>query len=119
MAHERDTMVQLFTTNVFARAVFLKLAAVLQADTVVARLYVAIGYAHMAGVVNVNAVAIANLQIIQNGNTIDERIVTTYEMHGPIGTVADGDVAYAQLLHIGKGKYMRTGVKICHRFQFV
>ena len=105
--------------NVFARTVFLKLAAVLQADTVITRFYMAIGNAHILGMVYIDAVAIAYLQIVQNRDTINGGIIATNEMNRPIGTIADGYITDHCLLYIDKRQHMRTGIKVGHRFQLV
>ena len=79
----------------------------------------AIGNTHILGMVYIDAVAIAYLQIVQNRDAINGGIVATNEMNRPIGTVADGYITNHCLLYIDKRQHMRTGIKVGHRFQLV
>ena len=104
---------------VFARTVFFKLTTILQTDAVITRFDMAIGYAHILGMVYIDAVTVAYLQVIQDRDAIDGDIVATDEMNRPIGTVADCHITDHCFLYIDKRQYMRTGIKVGHRFQFI
>ena len=104
---------------VFARTVFFKLTTILQTDAVITRFDMAIGYTHILGMVYIDAVTVAYLQVIQDRDAIDGNIVATDEMNRPIGTVADCHITDYCFLYINKRQYMRTGIKVGHRFQFI
>ena len=94
-----------------ARAVLLELTAVLQADAVVARRDVTVGDAHVFRVVEVNAVAVADLQVVQQLDAVDDSLVATDEVNRPVGTLTDGHVADGQPAHVRQRQYMGTGIE--------
>ena len=61
--------------------------------------------------VDIDTVAITDLQVIQQRDTVDNGIVTTYQVNRPVGTLTDGDITDDQPAHIDKCQYMRTGIK--------
>ena len=97
--------------DVPARSVFFPFAAVLQADAVVARGDVAVGNAHMPRVVDVDAVAVAYLQVVEQRDAIYQGSVAADEVDGPVGSVADGDIADDEVLHADKRQHMGTWVE--------
>ena len=44
-----------------------------------------------------------------------------YKVHGPIGSLADRDITYGEISHIGECEHVRARVKcrIGERFQFI
>ena len=104
-----------------ARAILLALAAVFQADAVVTRGDVAVGNAHILRMVEVDAIAIAYLQVVEQLDAVDHSTVAAHEMHGPIGALCDGNVANNNVLHVGQRKHVRTGVerRVLERLQLV
>ena len=107
--------------NVVAGAVLLKLAAVLQADAVVAAGDVTVGNAHVFRVVQVDAVAIAYLQVVQEVDAIDDGAVAANEVDCPVGPLADGDIADDEIVAIGQRQHMWPGVecRVSQGFQLV
>lgn len=93
-------------------AILLKLTAVLQTDTIVARGDVAVCNTYILGVVDINTVTITDLQIIEQVDTIDHRFVTANQMNGPIGALLDGHITDGQVTDIRQGQHMWTGVKL-------
>ena len=85
-----------------ARAISLELTAILQTDTVITACDVAIGYAHILGMVNINAVAIANLKIVQKVDAVDDSLVASDEMHGPVSPLLYGNVTDSEIPYISK-----------------
>ena len=105
--------------DVVAGAILGKLASVFQADAVVARGNMAVGDAHIARMVDVDAVAIAYLQVVEQVDAVDHHIVASHEMHGPIGSLANGDVAQVDLLAAVKREHMGTRIERGNGFQLV
>ena len=104
---------------ILAGTVLLELAAVLQADAVVARLDETVRDAHVFRMVHVDAVAVADFQVVQDADAVYRSVTAADEMYGPISTVTDGDVADNQLFDVGQRQNVRTWVEIGHRFQLV
>ena len=71
--------------DVAAGAVLLEFAAVFEADAVVAALDEAVGDAHLARMVYVDTVAVAYLQIVEQGEVADGHVVASDQMHSPVG----------------------------------
>ena len=69
--------------NIFAFAILLELTTVFQTNAVVARRDVAVGDTNLTRMVDINAVAIANLQIVEQRNTLDVGILAPHQVHGP------------------------------------
>jgi len=107
--------------DVVAGAVFLELATVFQADAVVAAGDMAVGDAHVAAVVEVDAVAVADFQVVEQGDAVNHGILAANEMYRPIGTVSDGHVADAEVAHCLQGEDVWTGVerRVGEGLQFV
>ena len=107
--------------DVVAGSVLGIFAAVLQADTVVARGDMAIGYAHVLRMVEVDAVAIAYLQVVQQVDAVDECHVAAHEVHCPVGSLIDGDIADEQVVAGDERQHVGSRVKgwIGQRFQFI
>ena len=61
--------------------------------------------------VEVYAVAIAYLQIVQQVDAVNDCSVASNEMHRPVGTVADCNVTYGKIVYVNKRKHMRTWVE--------
>ena len=102
-------------------AILLKLTAVLQTDTIVARGDVTVCYTYILGVVDINTVTIADLQIIEQVDTIDHRLVTTNQMNGPISALLDGHVTNREISDICQRQHMRTRVEclVCQWLQLI
>ena len=105
--------------DVLAGTIFLPFATVLEADAVVARSDVAVGNTHLLGVVDIDAVAIAYLEVVEQRDADDRCIVAADEVYGPIGTVADGDVANLQLLDTDEGEHVRTRIELVNGLELV
>ena len=102
-----------------AGAILRRLAPVLQADAVVATGDMAVGNTYVAGVVEVDTVAIADFEIVEQVDAIDDSTVTSHKVECPVGSVAYGHIAHHDISHIGEGDDMRTGVEGGDGFQFV
>ena len=105
--------------DVLAGAVFLPFATVLEADAVIARGDVAVGNTHLLGVVDVDAIAIAYLEVVEQRDADDRGIVTADEVNRPVGTVADGDIANLQFLDTDESEHVRTGVELVNGLEFI
>ena len=81
----------------------------------------AVGDAYVLRVVEVDTVAITDLQVVQQVNALDDGLVTPHEMYGPVGTFLDGDIADGQVTHICQCQHMGTGVErlISQGLQFI
>ena len=104
---------------ILAGAVLLEFAAVLQADAVVARLDETVRDAHVFRMVHVDAVAVADFQVVQDADAVYRSVTAADEMYGPVGAVADGHVADDQLLDIRQCQHVRARVEVGHGLQFV
>ena len=62
--------------------------------------------------VEVDAVAIANLQLIEQTHVVDASPVATDKMDGPIGSVLHGDARYLKVAATKEGKHMGTRVEL-------
>ena len=104
-----------------ARTITLCFATILQTDTVVARSDMTIGDAYVLRVVEIDAVAITDLQVVQQVDAIDDGLVAANQMHCPVSPLLDGHVADGQVLHIRQGQHMRTRIEglVCKGFKFV
>ena len=69
--------------------------------------------------VEVYAVAITYLEIVEQADAVYHRPVASNEMHRPVGTVADGNVADSEIFHVCERKYMRTWVEGRNRLKLV
>ena len=101
--------------------VFLELSAVLQTDAVVARGDMAVGDAHVLRVVDVDAVAIANLQVIQQLDAVDHSPFAADQVDRPVGTLLNSHVADGQVLHGSQRQHVRTRIEglVGQRLQFI
>ena len=102
-----------------ARPVFLALPPVFQADAVVAACDVAVGDAHVAGVVDVDAVAVTYLEVVEQVDAVYHHAVATHEVQCPVCTILDGDVAHGDVAHVGEGEHMGSRVEGGDGFEFV
>ena len=73
----------------------------------------------MTAVVDVYTVAIAYLQVVEEIDAIDHRILAAYEMECPVSAFADGDVAHLHVLHTDEREDMRPGIKGGNGLQLV
>ena len=105
--------------DVLAGTIFFPFTTVLEADAVVARSDVAVGNAYLLGVVDVDAVAIAYLEVVEQRDADDRGIVAADEVNRPVGAVADGDIANLQLLDTDEGEHVRTGIELVNGLEFV
>ena len=71
--------------------------------------------------VDINAVAIANLQIVEQRNTLDVGILAPHQVHGPVGSVANSHVAHQQMAHSDEGQHMgaRVELRVFQRLQLI
>ena len=67
--------------------------------------------ANVLRVVEVDAVAIADLQVVQQVDAIDDSLVAANQMHRPISALLDRHVADSEIGHIRQGQHMRTRVE--------
>ena len=81
----------------------------------------AVGYAHVLRVVEVDAVAIAYLQVVQQVDAVDECHVAAHEVHCPVGSLKDSDIADEQVVAGDERQHVGSRVKgwIGQRFQFI
>ena len=61
--------------------------------------------------VDVDAVAIAYLEVVDEADANDRSVVAADEVNGPVGSVADGHVAYLKLLDTYEREHVRTRVE--------
>ena len=66
---------------------FAILPAILQADAIVTALNEAVPYFHVRGMVEVDAIAVSNLQLIQQNHVVNLCPIATHKVNGPIGSV--------------------------------
>ena len=106
---------------VFTGSVLLKLPSVLEANAVVSALDEAVADAHLAAVIDIDAVSVTDFKVVQKADSIDIHVVTTHQMDCPIRTVAYGQISDIQLIHPIECKHVRTGVKerVTERLEFV
>ena len=80
-----------------------------------------IGDTYVLRVVEIDAVAITDLQVVQQVDAVDHGLITANQMHCPISAFLDRHVADGQILHIRQCKDMRTGIEglVCERLQLI
>ena len=61
--------------------------------------------------VEVDAVSVAYLQVVEQLDALYHRPIATNEMHRPVSAFTDGHVANGEILHIGQRQDMRTRVE--------
>ena len=107
--------------DIVAGAIALCLTTVLQTDTVIARGDMAVGDAHILRVVEVDAITITDLQVVEQVDALDDGLVATHEMYGPVGTLLDGHITDGEVTHIRQRQHMGTGVEglVCQRLQLI
>ena len=69
--------------------------------------------------VEVNAVAIAYLQIVQKMDALDVGTVAPHEMYRPVCTIANGDITDGEVFHAYQSEHMRTGIESGDRLQVI
>ena len=77
--------------------------------------------AHTFRVIQVDAVAIAYLQVVEQLDAVDDSLVAAHQVNRPIGSLADGHVADRQVPHVCQRQHMGPWVEglVCQRLQLV
>ena len=105
--------------DIVARTILLKLTAVFQADGIITTGDMAVGNAHVLAMVDVDAITITYLEIVEKIDSIYHRPITTDEVNGPIGTFTNGDVTDMEVLHTHQGQDVRTRIESGDRLQLI
>ena len=81
----------------------------------------AVGNTYMLRMVDIDTIAIANFQVVQQINAINHSFIATNQVNSPVGALLDGYIANGEILYIGKCEYMWTWVEslILQRLQLV
>ena len=74
-------------SNIVARAILFELATVLQADAVVATGDMAVSNTHMLRMVDIDTIAIADFQVVQQINAINHSFIATNQMNSPVSAL--------------------------------
>ena len=81
----------------------------------------AIADTNILRMIEIDTVAIANLEIVQKIDSIDDSLVTAHEMYRPICSFLDGDIADGEIADIRQRQYMRARIEslISQRLQLI
>jgi hypothetical protein len=89
--------------NVFAWPEFRIFPSVFEAYTIIPRLYVTVADSYIAGMIDIDAIAVAYLEVVEQTDAVHYHIVAPQQMDGPIGRVADGDILDADIMPFDEG----------------
>ena len=108
-------------SNIVARAILLELTTVLQTDAVITTGDMAVSNTHMLRMVDIDTIAIADFQVVQQINAINHSFIATNQMNSPVSALFDGDIADGEILHISQREHMWARVEglILQRLQLV
>ena len=72
-------------------------------------------------VVDIDTVAITNLQVVQQLDTVNHSPVATYQVNRPVGALLNSHVADGQVLHGSQRQHVRTRIEglVGQRLQFI
>ena len=69
--------------------------------------------------IDINAITITDLEIVEQIDTINHSPIATDEMHRPVSTFPNGNITDIEIPDSHQGKHMRTGIESSDRFEFV
>ena len=105
--------------DVVTRSIFFKLTAVFQTDGIIATGDMTVGNTHILAMIDINAITITNLEIVEQIDAINHSTITTDEMNRPVSTFPNGNITDIEIPDSHQGKHMRTGIKSSNRLEFV
>ena len=105
--------------DVVTGTIFFELTAVFQADGIIATGDMTVGNAHILAMIDINAITITDLEVVEQIDTINHSPITSDEMHSPVSTFPNGNITDIEIPDSHQGKHVRTGIESSDRFEFV
>ena len=78
-----------------------------------------VGNAHILTMIDINAITITDLEIVEQIDAINHSPITSDEMHSPVSTFPNGNITDIEIPDSHQGKHVRTGIESGNRFELV